>query len=149
MAKGKYQQWLKPESLAQIENWAAKGLTYEEIAGNIGVTETTLYNWINKHVEILEAIKKGRQESIIAIENKAFQCAMGEVTEEVITKFREKDGSETAKIMKRKLSPSIPMLIFLLKNRAGYSDNPSQNTAEKQDEEIMSFIKGLKFGKSI
>lgn len=45
MAKGKYQRWLEPDGLLLLEGWARDGLTDEQIAGNIGITATTLYEW--------------------------------------------------------------------------------------------------------
>ena len=46
MAKGKYQQWLEPENLLRITNWAANGCTYSELAKNMGIGERTLYDWL-------------------------------------------------------------------------------------------------------
>ena len=43
MAKGKYQRWLEPDGLLLLEGWARDGLTDEQIAGNVGITATTLY----------------------------------------------------------------------------------------------------------
>ena len=124
MATGKYQQWLKPDGIDRIVNWAAKGCTYAEIANNMGISEGTLYGWLNAHDEINEAIKRGRSMSIVSIENMAFRMAMGDVEEEVVVKVRDSDGSERVEMRKRRPLPSVPMLIFLLKNRAGYRDNP-------------------------
>ena len=52
MAKGKYQQWLEPEGLTLLEGWARDGLTDEQIAGNIGINTSTLYDWKNKFPKI-------------------------------------------------------------------------------------------------
>ena len=45
MAKGKYQQWLEPDSLIKLEGWARDGLTDEQIAHNMGINVSTLYVW--------------------------------------------------------------------------------------------------------
>lgn len=134
-SKGKYREWLKPYKLEQITNWAAKGCTNKEIAQNMGVTRATLYNWEQKHVDILDAIKKGRQLSIQAIENKFFQTAFGGV-EEITEVIEEKTvidnkGNEhkvvDKKITRRKLPPNVTAQIFYLKNKAGYTDSPEVN----------------------
>ena len=57
----KYQNWLEPEALLLIEAWARDGLTDEQIASNMGIATSTLYNWKNEHLEILEALKKGTE----------------------------------------------------------------------------------------
>ena len=45
----KYQNWLEPEALLLIEAWARDGLTDEQIASNMGIATSTLYNWKNEH----------------------------------------------------------------------------------------------------
>ena len=64
MAKGKYEYWITPEGLLKIEGWARDGLTDEQIAHNIGISVSTLNNWKNNHVEILESLKKGKEITI-------------------------------------------------------------------------------------
>ncbi|ACU94009.1 hypothetical protein Ccur_02820 [Cryptobacterium curtum DSM 15641] len=127
---GKYHRWITPEGLAQIENWSAKGCLDKEIAHNLGIALGTLYEWKIKHAEIAEAIKTGRAESIVAIENTAFKLATGTVEEQTIVKVRDAEGSERVEMRKRRLKPDTAMLIFMLKNRAGYSDNPNAKPTE-------------------
>lgn len=135
MARPKYTRWLEPEGLAQITNWAAKGCTYEELAKNMGVGESTLYTWLDAHQEILDAIKTGREMSIEAVENRLFEMAMGGIVEETETKEAKQariDGKmvtveQYIKKTTRRLPPNVTALIFYLKNRAGYRDNPPEN----------------------
>ena len=126
MAKNKYEQWLRPEKLEQLTNWAMKGCTDEELANNMGIASSTYYAWMLKPqcVEILEAIKRGRELCIDCIENMAFKVAMGLAEEETMVKVKNADGSERAEMRKRKLPPNGPMLMFLLKNKAGYRSEP-------------------------
>lgn len=143
MAKPKYEKWLTEDGLSQITNWAAKGLIYSEIASNMGIHVSTLMGWLNAHCEISEAIKKGRAMSIVCIENMAFRLAMGDVEEEIAVKIKGIDGSERIEMRKRRPLPDKTMLIFLLKNRAGYSDNPNSKSAEKADAEVLDYIRSL------
>lgn len=46
IAKGKFHIWLQEDNLIRIESWARMGLTDEQIAKNMGVNKTTLYDWI-------------------------------------------------------------------------------------------------------
>ena len=57
MAKGKYQEWLEPEGLLKIEGWARDGLTDEQIAHNMGISPSTLYEWKNAYSEFSESLK--------------------------------------------------------------------------------------------
>lgn len=124
MAKGKYHKWLEPANLERITNWAMKGCTDAEIASNIGVCRDTFYDWCNRFPDILDAVKTGKEMSIDCIENMAFKVAMGLAEEETMVKVRNADGSERAEMRKRKLPPNPSMLMFLLKNRAGYRSEP-------------------------
>ena len=58
MAKGKLAQWISPEGLAKIEEWAASKSDEEMIAG-MGVAASTFYRWRAKHDEIENAITAG------------------------------------------------------------------------------------------
>lgn len=144
----KYEEWVTPEGLDQIINWAAKGCNNTELANNMGINRDTLYEWIKKYPDISDAIKKGRKLSVQAIENKFFQTAFGgveEVTEIVEEKtIIDNKGNEHKVIDKktttRKLPPNVTAQIFYLKNHAGYSDNP-QNSDDVEDTD--SFFKEI------
>lgn len=77
MAKGKYQKWLEPENLILLEGWARDGLTDEQIAKNIGVNVSTLYDWTKKYPEISESLKKGKEVVDAEVENALLQKALG------------------------------------------------------------------------
>jgi transcriptional regulator with XRE-family HTH domain len=138
MAKGKFHKWLEADRLTQISNWAAKGCTDEEIARNMGISRVTLYDWKSRFPNISNAIKEGREMSITAIENTAFKLALGQAYEERVAKVANADGSERTEMVKRRLPPNATMLIFLLKNRAGYADNP--NSAREDESGVEAFL---------
>ncbi len=124
MAKGKYQAWLEPEALERITNWAANGLTVEEMSRNMGVARSTLHDWINKHSNISDAIKRGRLMSCEAVENALFAKATGRiVVEESFEEDSERNGHTERKVRKT-LPPDTAAAIFYLKNRMPerYSD---------------------------
>lgn len=77
MAKGKYQRWLEPEGLTLLEDWARNGLTDEQIAKNMGISVASLYNWKRKHLEILEALKKGKDVVDAQVESALLRRALG------------------------------------------------------------------------
>lgn len=120
MAKGKYQKWLEPESLILLEGWARDGLTDEEIAKNMGVGTSTLYEWKNKFSEISEVLKKGKEFADYQVENALYKSAI--------------DGNTTAQI-------------FWLKNRRSdkWRDKPiSDKNTEKVIEKLDEVLGGIK-----
>lgn len=116
MAKGKYQRWLEPGGLLLLEGWARDGLTDEQIAGNVGITATTLYEWKNRFPEISEALKKGKEIVDIQVENALLKRALGYEYMEERVEISEKDGRKVIQTTKTAL-PDTAAQIFWLKNR--------------------------------
>ena len=131
MAKGKYQEWLEPEGLLKIEGWARDGLTDEQIANNMGISVATLYNWKNNYLEILEALKRGKEVIDRQVENALLKRALGYEYEEVSEKFESGILTER-KIAKKQVVPDTTAQIFWLKNRKpkDWRDNPVYNADE-------------------
>lgn len=144
MAKGKYEYWITPEGLLKIEGWARDGLTDEQIAHNIGISVSTLNNWKNNHVEILESLKKGKEVVDRQVENALLKRALGYEYEEVKEKFE--GGVMTERIVtKKEVVADTTAQIFWLKNRKPekWRDKPEyedHSAIDKLDE----IIKGLK-----
>ena len=77
MAKSKADEWLEKDKLTLLEAWARDGLTDEQIANNMGISVASLYNYKNQHLEILEALKKGKEVVDIEVENALYKKALG------------------------------------------------------------------------
>ena len=126
MAKGKFHEWLKPEGLVLLEGWARDGLTDEQIALNIGVKRQTLYDWKNKHPDISDALKKGKEVVDRAVENTLLKRALGyqydEVTKEAVKRLDDESGewitviAETKRVTKE-VQGDTRAQIFWLKLR--------------------------------
>lgn len=119
IAKGKFHIWLKEDNLIRIESWARMGLTDEQIAKNMGVNKTTLYDWMKKFPDISNSIKKGKAPIDFEVENALFKRAIGYEYEEVETTIEEIDGKQRKRIKKIKkvALPETSAMIFWLKNR--------------------------------
>lgn len=131
MAKGKYQEWLEPEGLLKIEGWARDGLTDEQIAHNMGISTSTLYEWKNAHSEISETLKRGKEVIDRQVENALLKRALGYEYEEIAEKFEGGVLTER-KITKKQVVPDTTAQIFWLKNRKAkdWKDNPVYNADE-------------------
>lgn len=116
MAKGKYDRWLTPEGLLQIEGWARDGLTDEQIAHNMGCSRSTLTVWRSSYPAISDALKKGKEVVDREVENALLKRAIGyEYTEEQVT-ISKKDGRKITQTVKQ-VVPDTTAQIFWLKNR--------------------------------
>ena len=100
MAKGKYGRWLEPDGLILLRGWARAGLTDQQIAKNMDISTTTLYQWKKDHPEISEALKESKDVADYQVENSLYRLATGYVDSE--GKWHP---------------PNITAIIFWLKNR--------------------------------
>lgn len=84
IAKGKYGKWLTDEGETLLEGWARDGLTDEQIAHNMGISSTTLYDWKKKYPEISNALKRGKEVVDYEVENALLVRALrGDVTAQI------------------------------------------------------------------
>ena len=151
MANGKYQQWLEPEGLTLLEGWARDGLTDEQIAGNIGINTSTLYDWKNKFPKISEALKKGKEVVDIQVENALLKRALGyEYTEETKELVKDKETGEyslsVTKIVTKEVAPDVTAQIFWLKNRKPkkWRSDPQESGNEKQVQDHNALVDAIK-----
>ena len=80
----KIDEWLEKDKLILLEGWARDGLTKEQIANNIGIGRTTLYEWEQKEPNIANTLKKGREVVDFEVENALLKNAMeGNVTAQI------------------------------------------------------------------
>lgn len=73
----KIDEWLEKDKLILLEGWARDGLTYEQIAHNMGIGLTTLKEWRQKQPTIQSALKKGKEVVDIEVENALLKRALG------------------------------------------------------------------------
>lgn len=151
MAKGKYQDWLTEEGLLRIEAWARDGLTDEQIAHNMGISTATLYNWKKNYLEILEALKKGKDIVDIQVENALLDKALGitktlkkpikvkEVLYDNGKRVSEKERIEYAD-EETYIPPDTTAQIFWLKNRRPDTWRDKQPENKEQGDNTVKII---------
>ena len=108
----KYDYWITEEGLVEIEGWARDGLTDEQIYYNMGIAETTFYEWKKRFKEIAEAIKKGKAVVDRQVENALLNNALGYYYEEDMVTNK----GEVVRVQKYS-QPNTTAQIFWLKNR--------------------------------
>lgn len=112
----KIDEWLEEDKLILLEGWARDGLTKEQIANNIGIGRTTLYEWEQKEPNIANTLKKGREVADYEVENALFKRAIGytiTLNKQKVTK----DGDVVDIEEEVHIPPDTTAMIFWLKNR--------------------------------
>lgn len=128
VAKSKADEWLEQDKLTLLEGWARDGLTDEQIANNIGISRSTLFEWRKNNQDISNALKKGKEIVDIEVENALLKKALGyNVPIQKAFKIKEviyQDGKrlkETERIEYAEEQVHVPAdttaQIFWLKNR--------------------------------
>lgn len=72
----KINEWLEKDNLTLLEGWARDGLTFEQIANNIGINVVTLREWRKKEPTISTTLKKGREVVDYEVENALLKSAL-------------------------------------------------------------------------
>ncbi len=115
----KYETHVKPY-LDRIPAWRRQGLTERQVAEKLGVSESSFCVYKNNYVELLEALKKGKEELVETLEESLYTRGMGgEYKEETV--YVEEVGGITRKWKKvttRHVPPDTGALAFALKNLA-------------------------------
>lgn len=107
----KYDTHVQPK-LNLVESWARDGLTLEQIAHNLGVALSSLCEYKNQYSELAEAIKNGKDDIDVQVENALLKRALGYNYAEVTYE----NGIETKRVVKE-VTPDTTAQIFWLKNR--------------------------------
>lgn len=134
--------------MIKLEAWARNGLTDLDIAKNMGITQSTLYDWKKKYPAFSEALKRGKEVVDIIVENALLKRALGysykETTRElVVNKSTGVSGLKITKVVEKEVVPDVTAQIFWLKNRkpADWRDKSqvdSETEFAKVDELIAS-----------
>lgn len=105
---------------------ARDGLVDKEIARALGIGVRTFHEWKKAHPELVEALREGKDEVDVKVENSLLRRALGfdyEETEAIVQRFPEgKDGTMKEKVTrvkktKKHIAPDVVACIFWLKNR--------------------------------
>jgi len=146
MAKSKWPQVKK--RLPLVEKWCRDGLTEKQVAKNLGISETTLYDYKNKYPEFVKAINKGKEPFIAEVENALAKRALGFFYEEEKKYIKNENGKETEYIEKNKKyqPPDVAACFILLKNkdRGNWTNDPVKTDLQKELVEFKKEIERMK-----
>jgi hypothetical protein len=107
--------------LERIKAWARDGATDEIICKKLNIAQSTFYKYKNEHLEFADALKKGKEDIDIKVENALLKRALGYAYEEVIKEnvvdVEGNEGLKVTKIVRKQMAPDTTAQIFWLKNR--------------------------------
>ena len=69
--------WAKKAQLEKIKEWAEDGLSAKQIAENMGISRSTLYEWVQKNTDIADSFTCGRACAVANVENQLYQKTQG------------------------------------------------------------------------
>ena len=96
-----------------------------------------MYEWIKKHPDINDAIKKGRQPLTVELEDALYKAGLGYDFEETVEEMYEEDGVQKKHMrrVKRHAQPNVTALIFALKNlkKQKFKDKPVDEVERADD----------------
>lgn len=95
--------------LSVVESLAAQGLTNQQIADSLGISERTLQNRKKDNAEFAEAIKKGKAKGIAVVTNA---------------------------LMKKIKSGNVTAMIFFLKTQGGWKENNQLEIEMKKEKKL-------------
>lgn len=92
------EDWITEDKLKVLKGWAMSGLTKEQIANNIGISRSLLYEWTDRSKEFADALRSGIQEADAKVVNALYENAInGNTTAQIFwlknrisDKWREK-----------------------------------------------------------
>ncbi|SPF54547.1 hypothetical protein SBF1_7660002 [Candidatus Desulfosporosinus infrequens] len=132
-----------------VKKWARDGLTEVQICKNLGISVQALNNFKKQHIELVDALKAGREVLITEIENALVKRALGSNYEETKVSIRDVDGKQVKFTEKtnKYIPPDVAACFILLKNKdreRGWSDNPIKMELERQKFEFLKLIETVK-----
>ena len=127
--KGIVNEWLTNEGLTALAGFARRGLTNKQIAEDaIGISQGRLYEWIKRYPEIDEALKRGKINPDVQVENALYLSALGQtvkvkkpmkIKKRILRNDRTVSEEEEIVIVEEEqyIKPDVTAQIFWLKNR--------------------------------
>lgn len=135
------------DNLDKIKAWIANGVTIKQIADNLHISKQTLYKYLHETDDGIDIIKNSRQPAVENLENTLFTSACGyvrTVTKHVKVKRAEYEDGRKVREWEEIVEydedtyypPDTTAAIFLLKNWAGYMNEPKALEIRKKELEL-------------
>lgn len=121
MARSKMADWLQPQGLEQLQQWAEAGLGDRQIAENMGISVSTLRDWKKRNGEIARVLAKKASATDSQVENALLKRALGysymETTYERVEDAAGNEKMVVKRQVEKQVTPDLSAQTFWLKNR--------------------------------
>lgn len=153
IAKSKYESHVLPK-LDLVEKWTRDGLGTKQIAKNLGIGESTLWEYNARYPEFAERLAKGREVVDTIVENAFLKRITGYDADEVRREYvyETNEYGETVRVLKKEIVqtkhiPGDPRAAeFWMKNRMPdkYQDRPGPDDSDEDSKGGVIFIPSVK-----
>jgi len=143
--KNKYDENVKPY-LEQIQQWKKIGATDEQICKQLNISKSTFYEYLKKHSELSDALKKGRTELIFDLRGELARISFKHTLETKKQYIKEdtETGARTqyTEITTKEVDGDIAAINLLLKNidKENWSNDPANVDLKRQELELRKAI---------
>ena len=108
-------EWTQGDKLNRICGWVSDGLSDKQIAHNIGIAESTFYEWQKKYPEFATVLSEAKKKPKLELENAMYKLATGQMYVEEVRTSLDPQGQRVTKIdkVKKQLPPNAQIQMFL------------------------------------
>ncbi len=122
MAKTTYKDWEAEEKILLLQGWARNGLTNEQIASNMDIVVSTLWEWRKKSPKISNALKIGKDEADIQIENALYKAALEGNTTAMIFWLKNRRSKEWRDKIQQEITTESAVKLVIDNNELSDTD---------------------------
>ena len=122
MAKTTYTDWEAEEKILLLQGWARNGLTNEQIASNMDIVVSTLWEWRKKSPKISNALKIGKDEADIQVENALYKAALEGNTTAMIFWLKNRRSKEWRDKIQQEITTESAVKLVIDNNELSNTD---------------------------
>lgn len=122
MAKTTYTDWEAEEKILLLQGWARNGLTNEQIASNMDISVSTLWEWRKKSPKISNALKIGKDEADIQVENALYKAALEGNTTAMIFWLKNRRSKEWRDKIQQEITTESAVKLVIDNNELSDTD---------------------------
>lgn len=122
MAKTTYKDWEAEEKILLLQGWARNGLTNEQIASNMDIVVSTLWEWRKKSPKISNALKIGKDEADIQVENALYKAALEGNTTAMIFWLKNRKSKEWRDKIQQEITTESAVKLVIDNNELSDTD---------------------------
>lgn len=122
MAKTTYNDWEAEEKILLLQGWARNGLTNEQIASNMDIAVSTLWEWRKKSPKISNALKIGKDEADIQVENALYKAALEGNTTAMIFWLKNRRSKEWRDKIQQEITTESAVKLVIDNNELSDTD---------------------------